>query len=261
MLRTRCKISGMNVSASQPGDVRAVSRALSVLGAFTAEDHELSAADLQKRVRLTRPTLYRLLHTLERNGFVTCTGEPQRFRLGPAVTQLVHVWSASLDLGALALPTMQSIREQTGETVALFVPAGGYRTCVAELPSLHPLNFRRGVGHRERIVLGASGRIILAFADDGLEEVRRYAQSHRLQVTPYARELERVRRRGYAVSRSELVEGAVAVAAPFFDAGNRVAGSLAVFGPSARMNEARIRRFGRMLIEGAGELSKALGRE
>ena len=77
---------------SSTGDgVRAVERALDILKAFSVNDHELSAAQLLQRVQLSRPTLYRLLQTLVQSGFVVSVGEPQKFRLGPAVGQLTHV--------------------------------------------------------------------------------------------------------------------------------------------------------------------------
>ncbi|MDB5871048.1 MAG: transcriptional regulator, IclR family, partial [Ramlibacter sp.] len=43
--------------------VRAVGRALEVLLAFREGDSELSASELLARVKLSRPTLYRLLYT------------------------------------------------------------------------------------------------------------------------------------------------------------------------------------------------------
>ncbi len=57
---------------------------------------------------------------------------------------------------------MRKVRDETGETVALFVPEDAYRICIAEMPSVHALSFRRGVGYREKLVLGASGKAILA---------------------------------------------------------------------------------------------------
>ena len=62
--------------------VRAVERALDILKAFTPSDHQLTASELLKRVDLSRPTLYRLLRTLENSGFVMSSGDPQRFQLG-----------------------------------------------------------------------------------------------------------------------------------------------------------------------------------
>jgi DNA-binding IclR family transcriptional regulator len=223
--------------------VRAVDRALEILLAFDARDRGLTVAELLKRVDLSRPTLYRLLRTLEQQRFVSSSGEPQRFRLGPAVAQLAHVWNSNTELGGLAEPVMRRVWEATGETVALFVPEGLYRVCVAELPSAQPLSFKRGVGYRERLTLGASGRAILA---------------HR---HPHPQELAQVRSRGYAVSKNELIQGAVAVAAPFFSAGDEVAGALGIFGPGVRLPPAQVERFGKLLVKEARELSSALGRK
>lgn len=239
--------------------VRAVDRALDILMAFTATDYELSAAELLKRVYLSRPTLYRLLHTLEQSGFVISLGEPQKFRLGPSVAHLAHVWTSSLDISVMAQPVMRRIWEQTGETVALFVPQGAYRLCVAEMPSPQPLSFKRGAGYQERIVLGASGRAILAYAVKDTNELKDYAAGTRIDLTRYPAELALIRKRGYATSKDELIEGAVAVAAPFFNGAGRVAGSIGVFGPSARLHAAQIEAYGGLLVQEACVLSKALG--
>lgn len=239
--------------------VRAVDRALEILLAFTPTDHELSAGELLKRVDLSRPTLYRLLYTLEQSGFVISVGEPQRFRLGPSVARLAHVWTSTQDIGALAQPMMQRLREQTGETVALFVPQGMYRVCVAELPSNQPLSFKRGVGYSERIVVGASGRAILAHTVLGEGELEAYAADTKVDLSTYPKELESIRKRGYATSRDELLQGAVAIAAPYFNGAGQVAGSIAVFGPSARVHAAEVETIGKLLVVEARALSKALG--
>jgi DNA-binding IclR family transcriptional regulator len=239
--------------------VRAVDRALDILMAFTASDNELSAGDLLKRVDLSRPTLYRLLYTLEQSGFLVSSGDPQRFRLGPSVAHLAHVWTSSLDLGDLARPILRNIWERTGETVALFVPQGKFRTCIAELPSSHPLSFKRGIGYSERIVLGASGRAILAYLPN--VDLEDYADGTKIDLARYPAELELIRQRGYAISNNELIQGAVAVAAPFFNAAGQVAGSMAVFGPGARLDAERTDDFGRLLMEQAQAMSKALGQK
>lgn len=247
--------------------VRAVGRALEILLAFREGDRELSAGDLLARVELSRPTLYRLLYTLESAGFVRAIGEPQRFVLGPAVGKLSRTWAAAkgavIDLPAVGQPMMRRLWELTGETVALFVPDGVDRLCVAELPSGHALSFKRGVGYRERIMLGASGRTILAHLPHGAVELRKLAKTlpadRRPTLAAYSAELERTRRRGWAVSRSELIEGAVAMAVPFFGAEGEVAGSLAVFGPSVRLDRQQEAKVIRQLVREAESLSGALG--
>lgn len=239
--------------------VRAVDRALEILMAFTAADYELSVAELLKRVDLSRPTLYRLLYTLEQNRFLTSVGDPQKFRLGPSVAHLSHVWSSSLDISALAQPIMRNIWESTGETVALFIPQGAYRMCIAELPSLHPLSFKRGVGYKEKIVRGASGRAILAYLSPSQELLREYISDLPVTLKTYTQELDATRKRGYAISKDELIEGAVAVAAPFFSSADQIAGSLAVFGPGVRMQSEKIANIAALLQTAGRQLSEALG--
>lgn len=239
--------------------VRAVERALDLLGAFAPGDQELLVADLVQRVGLSRPTLYRLLHTLEKKGFVSSSGEPQRFRLGPAVARLSHVWSSSLDLTAIARPVMQEVWAYTSETVALFVPRGPMRLCLAELPSPQPLSFRRGVGYSERLVRGASGRAILAHQPLAPGQLEAYAAGTATDLAWLQSEMALSRERGYAMGHNELIQGAYAVAAPFFDGQGQVAGSIGVFGPDVRLTELRIHEFGLYLKGQAARLSAALG--
>jgi DNA-binding IclR family transcriptional regulator len=247
--------------AEKNGDgVRAVERALDILMAFTADGSQLTVAELLKRVDLSRPTLYRLLYTLEHSGFLVADGEPQQFRLGPSVAHLAHVWTSSLDLSELARPILRNLWEQTGETVALFVPQGAYRLCIAELPSPQPLSFKRGVGYQERIAVGASGRAILAHADIPAGKLQEYAQDTGVDLAAYSEELAQIRRRGYATSQDELLQGATAIAAPFFNTSGRVAGSVAVFGPSARLTPDRVADYGMLLATSAKAVSDALGR-
>ncbi len=239
------------------GSVRAVDRALDILLAFRPEDDALTAGELQKRVDLSRATLYRLIHTLERKQFLIASGDPQRFRLGPSVAQLAHAWGARLDLGAVAAPMMRKVWQETGETVALFVHEGVYRVCIAEMPSAQALSYRRGVGYREKLALGASGRAILALMGEAEQEG--CAPDPKSDVKKYRRELELIRERGYAISKNELIQGAVAVAAPFFNGAGRVSGAMGVFGPTARLSDAQIAKFGKLLVREAAQLSKALG--
>lgn len=247
------------VSEQTNDNVRAVDRALDILLAFTAADSELTAGELLKRVDLRRSTLYRLLYTLEQKGFLISDGEPQRFRLGPSVAHLAHVWTSSLDISVVAQPMMRRLWETTGETVALSLPQGADRICVAEIPSSQPLSFKRGVGYKERLALGASGRAILAYTSHTGDEIQKITQGLDINPQDYEKELELTKQRGYAISREELMPGAIAIAASFFNGNGQVAGSIGVFGPSIRMDNKRIEEVAQLLRQESENLSRALG--
>lgn len=246
-------------SEKSEGGVRAVQRAMDILLAFRPGDDGLTVAELLKRVDLSRPTLYRLLATLEAKGLVSSEGEPQRWRLGPAVAQLAHAWSQGMHYEKIALPMMQRLWENTRETVALHVQEGFSRVCIAELPSTQPLSFRRGVGYREKLVRGSSGRSILAWLNVESNDLMAYGADNALDAKRCLAQLQQIRTEGYATSRDELIQGAVAIAAPFFESSGRVVGSLGLFGPSARMNDQIVQSYAAFLREEAALLSKALG--
>ncbi|RYF09454.1 MAG: IclR family transcriptional regulator [Deltaproteobacteria bacterium] len=248
-----------DIEKGPDGAVRAVNRALEILLAFTPQDDQLTVGELQKRVDLSRPTLYRLLHTLEQSRFLVSSGEPQRFRLGPAVARLAQVWSASHNVASVAAPMLRRVWEESRETVALFVAEGLHRVCMAELQSPQPLSFKRGVGYRERLVLGASGRAILAHTPLVGDELAAYADGVEIDLERYPAELARIRERGFAVSTDELIQGAVAVAAPFFNGANQVAGSIGIFGPTVRLSTKEVEVMGALLVREAAALSHALG--
>src|SRR5579885_1210924 len=111
--------------------VRAAERALKILLSFSIQAPELSISDIEKRLGLPRPTLYRLLRTLQEQRLVRVIGDPPRYRLDYTVVKLAQVWLSDADLVRFAEPFVKELREQTDETAALYVPVGdGMRMCV-----------------------------------------------------------------------------------------------------------------------------------
>lgn len=239
--------------------VRAVDRAVAILKCFTVRMPLMSAAQIQASVGLSRPTVYRLLETLEGAGLVQSEGNPQRYRLSHGVMQLARVWLAGLDLPSVAQPLVAAVRDETGETSALFVPRGDMRLCVLEYRSHEVLAISRGIGDMGKLVDGASGKAILAFMGDAQRSsiLGGFPTAARARL---AAELKRTRQEGHSVSRGEVFAGAVAVAAPFFDHSGAVVGSIGVFGPESRITDALAAKAVRQVTAAAAELSGLLGR-
>ena len=226
----------LGLSAEPIKSVRAVDRAIDILRCFGGETPTLAVTDLQRRLGLSRPTLYRLLATLERKGMIRSFGEPKRFELGHGVVELARSWLGRIDVAQVARPMLDELWRETGETVAMFVPTSDHgKICVGELQSRQALTFTRGAGFSEPMTLGSSGKVMLAFMDrsdigDALGEVADAAERAALMA-----ELDDIRRDGACVSTGEIIAGAVAIAAPVFDAEGAVTASICVFGPEARL--------------------------
>jgi IclR family transcriptional regulator, acetate operon repressor len=240
--------------------VRAVDRAIAILQCFSAEQPAMSVIEIQKRVGLSRPTLYRLLHTLSTRGLIHAEGDPQRFKLAQGVMKLSHVWLKGLEVVNVARPIVESLRDATGETAALFSLQEDRSVCVLECESRHVLSISRGIGVSTKITQGgATGKAMLAFIDPArqaelLRQIRQDAQRSQLEDA-----LKSARRRGYAISRGEIFVGAVAVSAPYFDHRGSVVGSIGLYGPNARVNDDKLVEFGKLVCEAGRKVSALLG--
>lgn len=227
-----------------PKTIRSIERAVDVLACFDRETPRLSVTDLQKRLGLSRPTLYRILATLEGKGLIRSVGAPARFELGYGASRMAGNWIGQHDFVRAAHPILHRLWEETGETVALFVVGEhGDKICVEELPSRQALTFTRGVGFTEKLTVGASGKAMLAFMPDAPRDLG----------------LDEVRRTGIYVSEGEIIEGAVAISAPVFGSESAVIGGVCVFGPQVRLADGQRSDCIAQVKAAAIAISRALG--
>jgi len=248
---------GRRKSIGKTNSVRAVDRAMEILQSFTADQPSMSVVEIERKVRLSRPTLYRLLETLAAHGMIRIHGNPQRFSLDYAIGRLARNWMAGLDV--VAGPILERLHERTRETVALAALRDHNHQYVMELVSPHVLSMSRGIGPMDHLTRGATGKTILAFMNDDdrnaiIESAPKGTDKKALQEA-----LAAIRRDKFWVARSELSAGAIGIASPYFDHSDRVVGSIVVFGPEVRFSEARIAETTKLIVAAAKELSAALG--
>ena len=239
--------------------VRAVDRAIAILQCFTPDQPALSVIEIQKRVGLSRPTLYRLLQTLAQRDLILAEGDPQRFRLSHGVMALSHVWLKGLDVVALARSIVEGLRDLTGETAALFKLQQDRGICILECESRHVLSISRGVGDSSSLTKGSTGKAMLGFMEpqrqsEILATIPRGAQRAKLEE-----EIQLARQRGYATSSGEIFVGAVAVSAPYFDHRGNVVGSVGLYGPSARVDEHKMLEYSNLVRKAGQAISVVLG--
>lgn len=238
--------------------VRAVERAADILACLARSGPTLSVTDLQRLLGLSRPTLYRLLLTLEGKGLVRSFGDPQRFELGHATIELGRAALDRVDIARVGESYLRRLWETTGETVALFsLATPTAKTCLREIQSAQPLVYTRGAGFTEPTTVGASGKAILAFQPPA--EIEAALDAYDGDRDTLRRLLADIRERRYHISSGEIIEGATAIAAPLFAGDGTVAGSVSIFGPEVRLKGARLEKCVRDVCDTATAISAALG--
>ena len=173
--------------------------------------------------------MHRILQSLTSRSLAAAGPGDSTYILGPAATTLsAKAWS-QMDVRALPSPILRRLRDETRETTTLSVLVGHQRIYLDQFESPQEVKMVVDLGPRFPLHSGASSRSILAFlppafTEEAIRQLSAHPTDSRRGRLPC--DLERVREQGYAVSRNERNTGAASIAAPFFDTGRNVMGSI-----------------------------------
>ncbi|HEU5402599.1 MAG TPA: IclR family transcriptional regulator [Terriglobales bacterium] len=234
--------------------VEAVFKALDVLEVFQGSEG-LSLNQISQRVGLNRSRTFRLLHTLAERGYVERNEEGTSYRLG--IRLFERAANVRRDVKDVARPMMLELRQRFNEMVNLGLLEDGHVLYLEIVQSSRPFRMSATVGCRMPAHHTSMGKAILA-NNPGSLEPGLLAKESRQRVVKLRKELETVRRCGYAVDNEENEPGVACIGAPVFDANGQAIAAMSVSGPVQRLlaNEKKIAE---ALIAACGDVSAGLG--
>ncbi len=193
-------------------------------------DEPRSLYGLQQATGLPRATAHRLALALETHGLLRRDTQG-RFDLGPELASLGRVASQRYPLAERALPALELLRDDTGESAQLFVREGASRRCVLSLQSPHALRWIVPEGVLFPLELGSAGRVLTGETTDA----------------------------GWVESVAEREPGVASVSAPVLDGNGALIAAVSVSGPIDRLTRSPGLRFGSRVVGAAGEIGSLLG--
>ncbi|WP_027286030.1 IclR family transcriptional regulator [Rubritepida flocculans] len=254
----------MPPGAKDPYHLASLHRGLEVLGCF-ARRPSWSLAELAAELGQSKPTLFRVLHTLEAAGYLAKDGAG-RYAPGLALHALGASAVRQEQLRWQSLPPLQVLAEETGETVHVGILHEGEVVTVQVVEGTHALRMHARVGKRGPAHASALGKALLAYLPDA--ELEAILARHglprftpRTLATPEAlREaLHRIRQQGWAPDDEELEPGLRCLAAPITDHTGRPSAALGLSAPAARMDAARREALVPRVKAAALQVSRMLG--
>ncbi|HEY8475899.1 MAG TPA: IclR family transcriptional regulator [Chloroflexota bacterium] len=253
------------MSGDDRGNVQAIHRALDLLEALACYRQGARLSDLSRTVRLAPSTTHRLLSTLAARGYVRQDDASSRYLLGPRLLGLVGQVGEQDELRVHARPILEALVEATGETANLAVCDGAEMVYVEQAQTWKLARIFTAVGTRVPLHSTGVGKVFLAFGPTATVEAALAAELPRrtpLTLTSreaLLREIDVVRRRGYAVDNEEHEEGVRCVAAPVFGANGRLVAAMSVSAPSSRLTPSMVSAVAPRVVRAAAELSALLG--
>ncbi len=217
------------------GSVRSLERGLALLVAMNRRKLP-SVVELARDTRLPRPTVYRLLETLSRAGFVTRSRPLDRYCLSRQVRTLSDGFAEDDWIADVAAPLMKEFTRQAVWPVALLSFDEGRMLVRETTHEASSLSIDHGmVGRRLPMLRTAAGRCYLAFSPDKerrtiLEMLSRSkAPENRgaRETQRLTRLLDAIRAKGYAMQDREINPKASGIAVPIC-VGPRVLGCMSL---------------------------------
>jgi IclR family acetate operon transcriptional repressor len=245
-------------AGSAQGGTQAVDRAAALLTLVVEAAEAVTFAELSEAAGLARSTTSRLLAALERTRLVERVGTGEYIG-GPLFALYAARHDRNAELARLARPMLETIGEDTGETVHLAVDNGGRVSHIAQVDSTFLLGARDWTDVEVPPHCSALGKVLLAWKVLDLPQGPLERATTRTLRTPSALEedLEDARARGFAVTHDELEIGLAGVAAPVFGPDGMVVATVGVSGPTARLED-RVDHVGRLLMDQTEALSALL---
>ena len=247
--------------------VEAVLKALEVLDCFQIQPL-LPLKKISELTGMNKSRIIRLCGTLESRGYLVYDSEVQNYRLGFKVLSLGKAYERGNNLISLSRPVLRNLADQTGESASLFVVDGLQMLCLAREEGTFSIRYNILEGQRMVLYAGGGGKVLLAF---GPEELCRkvLSRDHLPKLTPTTihdpnrleKELEKVRRQGYASSYGERDSGVAALAVPIYCHDGKVCAALTIAGPINRFSNKHNVKHLKILLASAGHLSRTLGYE
>jgi DNA-binding IclR family transcriptional regulator len=240
--------------------VRSVARALSLLALFDEEHAIRPLRELVEAAELPKTTVLRLIQTMEQLGYLH-TRADGRYCLGPALIRLSRAVGLVWRLPQAADAGMSALREQSQETVNLYVLEGQSRVCVAQKEGRQNIRYVVPVGVPLPLWGGASAKVLLADGPPNLiDGALRAGNKDATYRARFLEELERVRRDGLAVSHGEREPGASSVASPLRAGGHTIA-AVAISGPTSRFTPQRVAELAALLREAVGRMEQSFAKD
>jgi len=223
---------------------RSIERGVRVLEALSKAEREISLAELSQNASLNQSTVYRILSTYKKFGYVEQNKQSSKYRLGPVVLSLSNAYTRSNNIQSLVIEELTNLRNYCGETIHYAVRSGNEVVYVEKIQGVHPVGvLSNAIGQRNPLHCTAVGKALLAWLpEETLEQVvKDYIFTSRTlnsitEPQSFIEELKSVKRNGYAENREEIEIGVRAIAAPVFDRAG-VVGAVSITGPAARMSE------------------------
>jgi DNA-binding IclR family transcriptional regulator len=194
-------------------------RLVALLERVASKDQLFSLQALVDDTGLPKPTVHRMLQQLEGAGLLRREGDGRHYGTGVRLRRLAENLLLNDTLHGARHAVLRNLVDQIGESCNITALAGSEVIYLDRVETPAPLRFYLHPGSRVPVHCSASGKVFLAQMSPAQRRrllaaapLQKYTPSTLTDVEQIDRQLQQVRRDGYALDREEFLPGLVCVA-------------------------------------------------
>lgn len=221
--------------------VQPVVKALQVLEYVARQGRKVSLTETVHELKLPKTTVFRYLQTLSAASFLEHDLMRDRYSAGPRFRALAQVDRDLQGLRDVAQPEMRRLADMFRETVNLAVLSQSEVVYIDILEPPRPLRAQARVGHRHPVHSTSLGKAIAAHLPDADVEPLCGAALPAMTMKTltdgrsFRRQVDDIRRRGYAIEVGENEDGLMCIGVPILDRSGYPVAAMSLSAPEARM--------------------------
>lgn len=196
-------------------------RGITILEAYNSEKQSWGIRELSRELNINASTIYRLVSTLAKRGYLEQNAETQKYHLGPKVVQLAANYSAQKTLVEISLRVFTRYEKVFPYNFYVGVMSAEEIIYISVYESRGRLKITTEPGQSVNIYGSALGKLLLANESDSfikkLLAKRPIERNTSLTVAnekSLMKQIREIRKLGYAVNQGEIYEEVAAVALP-----------------------------------------------
>lgn len=217
-----------------------VMKALQVLDYVARQGHDVTLTETVQELRLPKTTVFRYLQTLSAAEFLEHDLKRDRYGVGRKFRSLARVDQELQGLRDIAQPEMRTLMETFHETVNLAVLSENEVVYIDMLEPGRPLRANARIGHRHPAHSTSLGKAMMAFLPDAdalalSSELPQRTINTLTDADKLRRQVDDVRRRGYAIEVGENEDGLMCIGVPILDRTGYPVAAMSLSAPERRM--------------------------
>jgi len=218
-----------------------IERATDVMDQLFNSDKPLGVTEISQNLSLPKATVYRILITLAKGGFITKKHGTEKYVLGGKFIKYSDRVKHDIHIHSVAKPYMEELSKESGEAVNLAVDyenasliiervRGEQTSLVSMLIPTAPYN------------CSSSGKIFLSYKTE--QEIKAYFAKERGQkrtiksimtFDEFMEERKFIFEKGYSIDDEEYDYGLYCIGKPLYSCENKLLGAISITGPKSRL--------------------------